>query len=211
MVAELKDAFPSLQTAAVHLNLFGMDSIRAAAKEVHSLTEHIDVLINNAGVMSVQKRNLPNNGTENHFATNHIGHFLYTNLIMDLLRTSNFSHHILFDNSRSFLNYQRILPAFCKTWTSTLVLYAKMRSTTTRELLTSISTHLPGRERLDRLMFLQSILNTSLLLRPSSISQSLAYITRPSTFVTRALHPLHDTISACERKIYWGQAHGVER
>lgn len=42
----------------------------------------IDILINSAGVMGVQERTLTEDGIEMHFATNHIGHWLFTCLIM---------------------------------------------------------------------------------------------------------------------------------
>lgn len=85
VIAELKDAHPSVATRTLHLDLADTDSIRQAAKELDSIADHVDVLINNAGVMSVQNRTLTASGIEMHFATNHIGHFLFTNLIMDKL------------------------------------------------------------------------------------------------------------------------------
>ena len=42
----------------------------------------IDIGINNAGVMNIQKRTSTEDGVELTMATNHVGHFLLTNLIM---------------------------------------------------------------------------------------------------------------------------------
>lgn len=45
----------------------------------------IDILINSAGVMGIQERTLTQEGIEMHFATNHLGHWLFTCLIMPKL------------------------------------------------------------------------------------------------------------------------------
>ena len=45
----------------------------------------IDILVNSAGVMLIPERTLSEDGIELHFATNHIGHFLFTNLILPKL------------------------------------------------------------------------------------------------------------------------------
>ena len=85
VVTELTTKFPTVSVQILALNLSSLRSIRSAAEELDSLTKHIDVLINNAGIMSVQERTLNEHGIETHFATNHIGHFLFTNLIMSKL------------------------------------------------------------------------------------------------------------------------------
>lgn len=66
------------------LDLNSQKSVRAAASEVLSWedTPAIDVVINNAGIMNIPTRTLSEDGIELHFATNHLGHFLFTNLIM---------------------------------------------------------------------------------------------------------------------------------
>jgi len=56
------------------------DSIRAAAKEIGTLTDRLDLVINNAGVMT-QTRTSTKEGIEGQFGANHIGHFLLTNLL----------------------------------------------------------------------------------------------------------------------------------
>lgn len=58
--------------------------MRTAAAEAisWSYVPSIDLVINNAGVMNIPERTLSEDGIEIHFATNHIGHFLFTNLIM---------------------------------------------------------------------------------------------------------------------------------
>jgi NAD(P)-dependent dehydrogenase (short-subunit alcohol dehydrogenase family) len=60
------------------------DSIREAASEIAQVTPRIDIVINNAGIMT-PKRQLTVEGIEAQFGANHIGHFLLTNLLMPQL------------------------------------------------------------------------------------------------------------------------------
>lgn len=73
---------------AVHvakLELVDHSSIRAFADDVGETYDSLNILINNAGVMGCTKTLSPQ-GWELQFATNHIGHFLLTNLLVPLLR-----------------------------------------------------------------------------------------------------------------------------
>lgn len=66
----------------LELDLSSQVSVRTAAKEVLEYQEaHIDILINNAAVSSTPYK-LTTEGIEFQFATNHIGPFLFTNLIL---------------------------------------------------------------------------------------------------------------------------------
>lgn len=65
-------------------DLASLDSVRAAAKETGERFDRIDLLINNAGVMACP-RGTTEDGFETQFGTNHLGHFLLTNLLMPLL------------------------------------------------------------------------------------------------------------------------------
>jgi NAD(P)-dependent dehydrogenase (short-subunit alcohol dehydrogenase family) len=66
----------------VQLDLASLASVRAAAAHIRSLHERIDLLINNAGVMEVPFA-LTEDGFELTFATNHLGHFALTGLLLD--------------------------------------------------------------------------------------------------------------------------------
>ena len=48
-----------------------------------SWDENVDILINSAGIMGIQERTLNSDRVEIHFATNHLGHWLFTSLIME--------------------------------------------------------------------------------------------------------------------------------
>ena len=63
------------------------ESVRAAAKEVSELTDRLDLIINNAGIMT-PTRQTTKEDIEGQFGANHIGHFLLTHLLMPQLLTS---------------------------------------------------------------------------------------------------------------------------
>ena len=65
-------------------DLASLDSIRSAAKEANERFAKIDLLINNAGVMAPPLERTAE-GFEMQFGTNHVGHFLLTNLLMPLV------------------------------------------------------------------------------------------------------------------------------
>ncbi|KAK4445229.1 short-chain dehydrogenase TIC 32 [Podospora aff. communis PSN243] len=81
--ATIHKLYPDVRTRVLELDLGSLESVRRAAEEVISWTDVpvIDVLVNNAGIMAVEYGLSPE-GVERHFATNHLGHFLLTNLVM---------------------------------------------------------------------------------------------------------------------------------
>ena len=74
----------NLQTGLV--DLADLSSIRSYAEEYLQEAAPIDVLINNAGVMACPFMTTKD-GFEMQFGTNHIGHFLLTNLLMPVIRS----------------------------------------------------------------------------------------------------------------------------
>ena len=68
----------------VALDLADLDSVRLAAKDVESRIDSLDVLMNNAGVMAIPLRRSPQ-GFEMQLATNHLGHFALTGLLLRTL------------------------------------------------------------------------------------------------------------------------------
>ena len=82
---------PDVKTRLLELDLASMASVRKAAGEVMAYTDvpAIDVLCLNAGIMAVPYAKTVD-GLESQFGANHIGHFLFVNLIMDkVLRAQN--------------------------------------------------------------------------------------------------------------------------
>ncbi len=61
------------------------DSVEQAAKQIYAGYEKLDVLLNNAGILSDRYRT-NSEGVELTFATNHLGPFLLTNLLLPKLR-----------------------------------------------------------------------------------------------------------------------------
>ena len=83
----LKAQFPGLDYRPLQIDLSSQQSVRTATTELLSWSDvpTIDILINNAGIMLLPERTLSENGIEMHLATNHIGHFLFTCLVMPKL------------------------------------------------------------------------------------------------------------------------------
>ncbi|KAI0384276.1 WW domain-containing oxidoreductase [Hypomontagnella monticulosa] len=79
----------SIQTRVLELDVGSLAAARSAADVVNSWNDvpSIDVLVNNAGIMAVDFKLSPD-GYESQFATNHLGPFLFTNLIMNKILTS---------------------------------------------------------------------------------------------------------------------------
>ena len=73
------------RTELLELDLASLESVRAAAERTRDRYDRLDLLINNAGVM-VPPRQTTADGFELQFGTNHLGHFAFTGLVLDLLR-----------------------------------------------------------------------------------------------------------------------------
>lgn len=69
-------------------DLAELSSIRNFADDIHGRVSSLDVLINNAGVIS-PKRQETKDGFELALGVNHLGHFLATNLLLDLVQAAD--------------------------------------------------------------------------------------------------------------------------
>ena len=69
----------------VPMDLADLDSVAAAAASVSSSLDHLDVLMDNAGVMALPNREETKQGFEMQFGTNHLGHFALTGRLLPLL------------------------------------------------------------------------------------------------------------------------------
>ncbi|MFI6480906.1 SDR family NAD(P)-dependent oxidoreductase [Nonomuraea sp. NPDC050663] len=70
--------------AVRRLDLLDLDSVRRFADELDADATTVDVLVNNAGIGTVPRRLSPQ-GVESQLATNHLGHFALTGLLLDRL------------------------------------------------------------------------------------------------------------------------------
>lgn len=84
---QIKEISESENVHFLQLDLASMESIRQFSKRFHELETQLHILINNAGVMAVPKAQTKD-GFEMQIGTNHMGHFLLTNLMLDLLKQS---------------------------------------------------------------------------------------------------------------------------
>ena len=106
---------PHADVALAELDLTSLASVRAAAEQLRSAHDHIDLLINNAGVMYTPKSNTKD-GFELQFGTNHLGHFAFTGLLLDrllpvagsrIVTVSSVGHRILADIHFDDLQWER--------------------------------------------------------------------------------------------------------
>ena len=79
------DAAPEASVSTAALDLASLDSIAAFGAQLRSAARSIDILINNAGVMTPPQRRTTADGFELQFGTNHLGHFALTAELMPLL------------------------------------------------------------------------------------------------------------------------------
>ncbi|KAF3015842.1 hypothetical protein E8E14_005675 [Neopestalotiopsis sp. 37M] len=83
-IDDLKKDYPNINYRLLQMDLSKQKSVRAAAAEVLSWDDipAIDIVVQNGGTMGIQERTLTEEGIELHLATNHVGNFLFANLIM---------------------------------------------------------------------------------------------------------------------------------
>ena len=83
---------PRVKVQEVIVDLSSQKSVRAAAESCKTIIgkggSGLDVLFNNAGI-NISERRLTEEGVELQFATNHLGPFLLTNLLLPLMNTAS--------------------------------------------------------------------------------------------------------------------------
>jgi NAD(P)-dependent dehydrogenase (short-subunit alcohol dehydrogenase family) len=84
---EIKENTGNQSIELMIADLQDYDSLRIFADNFRSTHDKLHILINNAGIMK-KKREINNRGHETTFATNQLGHFLLTNLLLELLQSS---------------------------------------------------------------------------------------------------------------------------
>ncbi len=82
--SRIRSAAHGASLLAVHLDLASLASVRAAAEQIRDACPSLHLLINNAGVMAIP-RELTEDGFERTLATNHLGHFALTGLLLGRL------------------------------------------------------------------------------------------------------------------------------
>jgi len=119
--SRIAQATPGAKVELQELDLTSLDSIHAAAEQLKTDHDAIDLLINNAGVMFTPK-STTKDGFELQFGTNHLGHFAFTGLLLDrvlaapgsrVVTVSSVGHRfarqgIRFDDLQSDRDYSRV-------------------------------------------------------------------------------------------------------
>ena len=77
---------PGAKLSVATLDLSSLDTVADLAEQLLRDGRPIDILINNAGVMTPPTRQVTRDGFELQFATNHLGHFALTARLLPLLR-----------------------------------------------------------------------------------------------------------------------------
>lgn len=87
-VAAIREAAPGARVQFERLDLGDLASVHALAERLNATLPHLDVLINNAGIMEPPQRGVSANGFELQFAVNYLGHYALTAELLPLLRKS---------------------------------------------------------------------------------------------------------------------------
>ncbi|KAL6248471.1 hypothetical protein RBB50_004726 [Rhinocladiella similis] len=87
VIDHASSAHPEIDYRYLELNLSSLGSVKKAAHQINSNKDiaEIDIVICNAGVMWIQEYQQSADDIEMQFATNHVGHFLFVNLILPKL------------------------------------------------------------------------------------------------------------------------------
>lgn len=87
-VARVRQAVPGAKVTFLQVDLASLDSVAALGERLRAERNHLDILINNAGVMTPPVRQETADGFELQLGTNHLGHFALTGHLMPLLRAA---------------------------------------------------------------------------------------------------------------------------
>ncbi|XP_078167930.1 short-chain dehydrogenase TIC 32, chloroplastic-like isoform X2 [Carex rostrata] len=83
----LLEQHPDSNFQVLEMDTSSLDSVRNFAKAFSSSNKHLNILINNAGIMACPFQ-LSRDGVELQFATNHLGHFLLTNMLLEKMKST---------------------------------------------------------------------------------------------------------------------------
>jgi NAD(P)-dependent dehydrogenase (short-subunit alcohol dehydrogenase family) len=83
---DIRAGLPHAAVSVEALDLSSLESVRAFAATMTDRAEAVDLLVNNAGIMAVPKRETTADGFELQLGTNYLGHFALTALLLPQLR-----------------------------------------------------------------------------------------------------------------------------
>lgn len=88
-IKKIRSSIPSANIRFEELDLASLASVQAFGERMNKERQSLDLLINNAGVMTPPTRKTTKDGFELQFGTNYLGHFALTAHLMPLLRKGN--------------------------------------------------------------------------------------------------------------------------
>ena len=83
--AQIEAETANENVATAHLDTSSLASVRTFAESVLASENKVDVLVNNAGISSMGNTGITEDGFELVFATNYLGHFLLTQLLLPIM------------------------------------------------------------------------------------------------------------------------------
>ncbi|MGO9222256.1 MAG: SDR family oxidoreductase [Mycobacterium sp.] len=88
-IEEIRATVPDAKLAIKSLDLSSLAAVAALGEQLNAEGRPIDILINNAGVMTPPERDTTADGFELQFGSNHLGHFALTGHLLPLLRAAD--------------------------------------------------------------------------------------------------------------------------
>ncbi|OBI46278.1 short-chain dehydrogenase [Mycobacterium kyorinense] len=88
-IEEIRRTVPDAKLTIKALDLSSLASVATLGEQLNSEGRPIDILINNAGVMTPPNRDSTADGFELQFGSNHLGHFALTAHLLPLLRAAD--------------------------------------------------------------------------------------------------------------------------
>lgn len=82
--SKIVNVYPKAQIKSIQVDVSSLRGVREFANQIQKQYARLDLLINNAGIM-MSPYKVTEDGFENQLATNYIGHFALTGLLMPLL------------------------------------------------------------------------------------------------------------------------------
>jgi retinol dehydrogenase 12 len=83
-IEKMKKEDPNIDVVHLQLDLQDLNQVNEAASQFLKKESKLDILVNNAGIMACPFA-LSKDGIETQFATNHVGHFLFTRQLLPAL------------------------------------------------------------------------------------------------------------------------------
>ena len=115
-----------VRTDFIPCDLSSIASVKEAVAIVKSRYDKIDVLINNAGIM-VEKKELSVDGIELTFATNHIGPFVLTTGLIDLLKAGERARVVNVSSEAHIFALFDIEKLINPSWYQDLIVYGRSK------------------------------------------------------------------------------------